>query len=212
LSGEPGSLADIGRGLVGISVRVIAARQRNKAAQRRHRSLVAGDLGQEPGDELAGRASGGDLITVPVQLGAVGRVPALQQVGDLLEGRVTGKLIDVVTTVEQTACLAVYVTERGRCSDDIGQPSGRLFRHMHYLLDGSIGSVLPAGVDARPRYPRAPARGARGPASAAGAGAGAGAGARVSGPGGTAGARTDRQGAALASPAGDGTNAAGRGN
>ena len=60
----------------------------------------------------------------------LGRRAALQQVGDLLEGRGPGQLVDVVAAVEQAAGLAVDVAERGGRGDHVGQALGRLVRHL----------------------------------------------------------------------------------
>ncbi len=130
LGGQPGCLAQVRPGLVGAGVRVVGAGQRDQAAQRLHRLLAAGHLGQGARGQLAERAPGRDLAAVAVQLGAARRRPALQQVGDLLERRGAGELVDVVAAVEQAARLAVYVTERRRRGNDIGQSPGRLSGHM----------------------------------------------------------------------------------
>ena len=148
LGGEPGRLPRVGRGRVGVLVRVVRAGQRDQAAQRLHRALRRGDLRQRGADQLAQGAAADQFGPVAVQLGPAGRGAALQQVGDLLEGRGPGQLMDVVTAVKQQARLAIDVAQRGGCGDDVSQSPGRLVRHFVYL------PIARSAVYFRP--PRAP--------------------------------------------------------
>jgi len=112
LRGEPGGLADVRLGGVGVLVRVFGAGQGDQGAHRLHRFLAAGHIGQARGHQGAERAAGGDLAGVSGQFGAAGGVATLQQVGDLLEGRRARELVNVVSAVEQQAGPAIDIAQR----------------------------------------------------------------------------------------------------
>ena len=101
LGDEPGGLADVCPGRVGVFVRVVGASQGDQASHRLHRRLPACHVRQAGGNQRAEGASSGDLVGVGGQFHACGRVAPLQEIGDFLEGRGSRKLMDVVPAVEQ---------------------------------------------------------------------------------------------------------------
>jgi len=112
LGDEPGGLADVRPGRVGVLVRVVGTSQRDQASHRLHRRLPARHVRQARANQRAEGASGGDLVGVGGQFGACGRVAPLQEIGDLLEGRGSRELMDVVPAVEQQARPAIDIAQR----------------------------------------------------------------------------------------------------
>ena len=112
LDDEPGGLADVRPGRAGVLVRVVGASQRNQASHRLHRRLPARHVRQARGNQRAELTSGGDLVGVGGQFPACGRVAPLQEIGDFLEGRGPGQLVNVVSAVKQQARPAIDIAQR----------------------------------------------------------------------------------------------------
>lgn len=133
LRGQPGGLAQVRLGVVGVLVRIITSGQRDQCAQRLHRGLLLRDLRDVGLDESAERTSSNQLLLVRRQLFPCGECAVLQKVGDLFEGGAVGQIVDVVATIEEATGLTVDVTERCGRGYDIGEAFGGLVRHECFL-------------------------------------------------------------------------------
>ncbi len=121
LCGQPRGFTQVGVRAVGVLVRVAGARQRHQRPQRLHRLLVMRDPREIVSHESAEPTPGNELGVIAGELVGSRRGAALQQIGDLFEGRRPGQLVDVIAAVRQPADPAVDIAQRGRRGHDIRQ-------------------------------------------------------------------------------------------